>query len=245
MALRLLGDGVGQRATGTIVYIPALADSGDMEPGTRPITATARPASPDYSASLTIAAPPDPRLSVLRAGVRARVTVVAFGGSPAATVLFYVLRVNGSDRLSGSWTATGNQTVAEDLLPGAFNLGSPNLVELFLWVDRGQVDINLAQFWLAVGSKQPSSAPGGVLQVRHQGLMSLVAQVDVAGSGSPTIALAPPQQPSLEMAVTQGVGVRLRVPCLLADNCQLFVGGSAATDLNYLRGLVLTLEEPA
>ncbi len=245
MALRLYGDAAAQRTTSTIVYAPGLADSGDMEPGTRSITATSRPSSADYSVSVSVPLPPDPRVTVLRMGVRARVGIANFGGSPAAGALFYALRVNGVDRLSGSWTAPGNQTAVEDLQPGAFNLGSPNLLELFLWVDRGQVDVNLAQVWLAVGSKQSSSVMAPVVQVRHQGLASLVAQVDVAGAGSPTIALSHPQQPALEMAVVQGAGLRLRVPCALVENPVLLVGGSVATDLNYLRGLVLTLEEPA
>ncbi len=246
MALRLLGDGAVQSAPTTVVYSPGLADSGDLEAGTRSITATARPAAPDYSASLTLPAPPDPRLLVLRLGLRARVTIAAWGGSPSATVLFYALRVNGSDRLTGSWSTTGNQTVAEDLLQGTFTLGSPNLVELFLWTDRGFVDVNLVQFWLAVGSRQVASTlSGGVLQIQHRGLLSLAGQVDIAGGGSPTLALSHPQSLAVDVALTQGAGTRLRVPSFLCDNHVLVCYGSVNTDVCYLRSLVVTLEGTA
>jgi hypothetical protein len=244
MALRLLGDGVVQRGVSSVVYSPGLADSGDLEPGTRSVSATSRPPSPDYSANLTLPAPPDPRLQVLRLGLRVRVNIAGWGGNPAATTLFYAVRVNGSDRLSGSWTTTGTQTVADDLPMGSFNLGPPNLVELFLWADRGFVDVTLAQFWLAVGSRQTAgNLSGGVLQLQHRGLLSLAAQVDVAGGGSPSLAVAHPQLLTAELALVQGVAARLRVPALLAENPLLLCYGTLASDLNYLRSLAVAFEE--
>ncbi len=244
MALRLSGDAAVQGTTSTIVYAPGLADTGDMEPGTRGITATSRPSTADYSASMVVPAPPDPRLAVLRLGLRVRVGIAGFSGSPAATTLFYAVRVNGTDRLTGSWTTSGTQTVAEDLTAGMFALGSPNLVELFLWTDRGQVDINLVQLWMAVGSRQLSSnLSGGVVQVLHRGPLSLSARVEVSGSGSPALALAHPQSGWVDVAVAQGPGAHLRVPCLIADDHLLTCYGSLSTDLNYVRSLTVTLEE--
>jgi hypothetical protein len=61
-----------------ISYMPGLQDSGDLEPGTRTITATTEATGvnvADYHTTLTLAKPDDLRVSVLRIAARVAVTI--------------------------------------------------------------------------------------------------------------------------------------------------------------------------
>jgi len=61
-----------------ISYMPGLQDSGDLETGTKTITATAEAAgvnNADYHAVMTLAKPDDLRITVLRIAARLGVTV--------------------------------------------------------------------------------------------------------------------------------------------------------------------------
>jgi len=225
-----------------IYYHPDLQDSGDLEAATRTITATSKPASADYSTNLTIASPPDARLRVMQLGLRWQVTIDAFG--TGTTTLNYSVHVNGIERASGSWTATGANFGAVNLQEGQFNLDVANTIEIFLWVDAGAgATISLAQFWLAWG--HAGSVWYWIAEIEHTGFLSTQGLLARQGTGTPTFYIFgdPAFYVHACLWATQGAGAGLGLPIALARKFRLACGGSVSTDLNYPRYLQIFLKE--
>lgn len=245
MALRLAGEAASlEEAVSTIVYLPGTPGSGDLEPSTRSISATSRPPTPDYTASLVIPAPPDPRLVVLRSALRLQVTIDSFGGSPAASQLSYAVSVNETERLTGAFTATGSQYATTDLPQGQFQLGTPNQVAVHLWVNQGNATVSAVQLWLVIGSRATSASTSGpLLEVRHRGLLSLVAVVRSIGTSTPTLMFTHPSLQEFELARMSGQWNRLQVPCALADNHILAAFGTSSSDVHYVSHLLVCLRQ--
>lgn len=238
MALKLAGEaGVGESLE-QLVYSPGLPNSGDLEPATRTITAVAKPALADYTTSLTIVAPADPRIQVLRAGLRLGVTIDSFGGVPAATRLNYAVEVNGVQRLTGFWTAVGAQFAVMDLTPGQFNLGTANSIGVFLWVDQGNAVVSLCQVWLGVGST--GTTPRTVATVSHNGFMAFYVQVSGAGTGFPTITVgqqgqSTPSELAFMITKAEGWNTTAKENSLVtAAGIAIDFYGAVATDLSAL-----------
>ena len=237
MALRLAGEDPGaQEHIASVSYVPGLASSGDLEPGTRLVTATAKPGTADYAANLTVPAPPSP-LRVLRLGLRLQVAIDGFGGSPQATQLAYAVHVNGVERLTGAWAASGAQPAAVDLLEGQFTLGAPTAVGVYLWVDQGNATVSAVEAWLGVGTA--ATAAAGVLRVEHRGLLALAAKLMRQGTGTPTLRLAQHQVVWLPVLHVTGPGGVLQAPAVAADRPVLSALGTVATDLNYVETMTL------
>lgn len=241
MALRLAGEDIGvQEVVTTLTYAPSLQNSGDLEPATRTITATAKPGVADYTASLTIPAPPS-QLKVLRLGLRLQVTIDSFGGTPAATQLSYAVHVNGAERLTGVWTATGAQFAAVDLTEGQFNLETANTIGIYLWVNQGNAVVSLAQVWLAVGSRNVVPNVSSIMQILHHGFLSLSAFLRRVGTGTPELLISTPHVNWLQFASVTGDQAKLTVPSLVSRDSVLVCQGTVATDLNYVEVLVVNL----
>ena len=237
MALRLAGEEISvQEVVETITYVPDLASSGDLEPATRTITATAKPGVADYSADLTLPAPSDPRLRVLRLGLRLQVTIDSFGGVPAATQLSYAVHVNGTERLTGTWTATGDGLAAVDLTEGQFDLGTANTIAVYLWVDQGEAVVSLAQAWLAVGTCNTSYTE--IVKMSHRGLAAATVYVQLVGTGTPTTLFG--QQTWHALAQSTGVG-HLPLPSFVANDPVVACNGTVGADLNYVLAVTITL----
>jgi len=171
-------------------YRPLLQDSGDIEGSTRNINVTSKQPVPDYSISLTTPASPDSRLVVKKLGQRFQVRIDSFGGAPAATTLYYSVEGNGVERASGSFTSAGDRPRAWNLGNGQFNLGTPNNIFLYLWVDRGNALISLCQFWQAVGTTgviYPHSVDGTVATIKHSGGVIPQAMLRIIGTGIPNL----------------------------------------------------------
>jgi len=133
--LRLVGEGPGARpgaGGGTLQvvdYLPGVAGSGDLEPGTKTITVTSQPATPDYSTTLTLPSPPQD-MSVLRLCLRVRIYI-----DISDTFAYYAVYLNGAQLFSSqsSYQQTGDWTGAGDVLPPDIVLGSPDQVDIYLW----------------------------------------------------------------------------------------------------------------
>jgi len=240
MALRLAGEAraPGERVW-TRLYIPSVANSGDLEPTTRTVTATAKRPGPDYTASLTLP-PAPPEVRVLRVGLRVGVTLDTLGGTPQATTLFLSVEVDGMEVASGQAGAPGTLYLTTDLPEGAFVLGAPMTVRVYLWVDQGEAVVSACQVWMGVGSTATGSRPS-VVALEHRGLMALLAVVRAQGSGTPSLALRPARPPWYDYAVVSGQWGSLEFPAFLAHGEHLAVGGTVAGDLNFLEALILNL----
>lgn len=141
----------------SIVYTPGLQDSGDLEPGTRTVTAAAAAsglANADYSKALSLAKPGDARLVLKRIATRLAVTI----DSMTAGHLYcraYVDAQDADHRLfDEDWTTTeakldivethsGNKATIFDLLKD----GAAHIFYFFFWVDSGNAVLSLVQLW--------------------------------------------------------------------------------------------------
>ncbi len=177
-----------QEKTELIRYRPVLQDSGDLEAGTKTITATSKPGTPDYTTNLTTPASLDSRLVVKRLGHRLLIHIDSFGGSPGATKLCYSVEVNGVERATGEFTGAGADNVkAWALTEGQFNLGSANTLEVFLWVDQGNAVVSVCQLWQAIGVPGvsfPFQPAMTAIVVKHSGMLIPQALAAMDGTGT-------------------------------------------------------------
>jgi hypothetical protein len=173
-------------------YSPGTQDSDDLEAVQRTVNAAAKPALADYSKSLTIPAPADERWRVRRVGVRLALTI----DSISAGTLSGSIQVNGTERKSFTLSGAGEKMVAFDLLEGQFVTGTPNLYDIFLWVDSGEAVISQCRLWQGVGSTDNGYNYLLCLQVRHQGWVQWMIETNRLGAGSS------------ELRIGQGDGAR-------------------------------------
>jgi len=213
-------------------YNPGLQSSGDLEAATKTITATAKPATADYSTNLTIASPPDDRLKITLLGLRWQVTIDSFG--TGTTTLNYSVHVNGTERKTGSWTATGDQFDGVNLTEGQFNLGTANAIEIFLWVDAGAgATISVVQFWLAWG--YVGSVWNWIADLAHDGYFSIQGFVTREGTGQPHFRVSgePKVYIHVQLYYVYGAGANVSANNILCSKPKLGCGGTVQTDLNY------------
>lgn len=243
MALKLAGEIVGiKEKLCYLNYVPGLQDSGDLESATKAVTATAKQGTPDYTANLTTPALSDSRVKARNMGLRLQVTIDSFGGTPQATQLHYSVEVNGTQRISGYFTATGaNYAGANlDVQAGQANVGTANEIKVYLWVDQGEVVVSLCQVWQALGAYGTTAK--GALSVNHWGEAYLGGMsAYIVGTGSPTtlFVLRPETDSSWsEEQLGSGFG---RV--LLAGDHYFCCMSSVATSLAYFRVLAITLRD--
>lgn len=124
MALRLAGEEIGiQEKIESISYTPGVQGSGDLEAGTRTITATVEASglgNADYNQALTLAKPDDIRLVVKRIAARLAVTVDSFDAATHLYCRVYVDVQDANHRLfDEDWSSAGAKLDAVDTHPGA------------------------------------------------------------------------------------------------------------------------------
>ncbi len=230
----------------TIAYNPALQDSGDLEVGTKTITATSKQATPDYTTNLTTPNVPDSRVLVRRLCQRLAITIDSLNGG--ATKLYYSVAVNGVERATGEFTGTGAKLVSWNLAEGQFNLGTANTIGVFLWVDAGNAVISVCQLWQAVGSNNAYDwqSAGNILVVKHTGFISVGGTIRVLGTGSPTFVAYPleleQQLSGYRLLSKTGDYAKIAPDCLaLVRELNLRAQGTVATDLNYFTEMLFIL----
>lgn len=241
MSLRLAGEEISLEKVEYLAYNPGLQDSGDLEAATRTITATAKQATQDYLANLTTPAPTDSRIAVKRLALRLQVTIDSFNAGAAQ--LNFSVEVNGAERITGSWSATGAQYAGADLVVGTqLNLGTANQLKVYLWVNAGNAVVSLCQLWQAVGH-YGDGATAGVeqLQVTHRGLAHLhtfYAALVGSGTGTMRFTLLPNRtiNGATEYDITSGARL-----VLMAGAHNFGVHSTVATDLTYFRNFYILL----
>ncbi len=161
-------------------YAPEIQNSGDLEAATKTISATAKPETADYSASLAIPAPNDARWQAKRAGIRLQLTI----DSTSSAHLYGTLYVNSVERKTFDLTGTSDKIIVVDLTEGQFNIGTTNNFEVYLWVDTGETTISLCQIWQAVGSTDTGYTFPVCLQLLHSGMAQWMIETNRIGSGT-------------------------------------------------------------
>ncbi len=162
----------------TIDYGPGLEDTGDLEGGTRTITATVEAAgvgNADYSHSMALAKPVDPRLVVKRIAARLAVNIDTMTAGHLHCRV-YVDQQDADHRLFDSdWDTTGEKLAADTVYADSkaviFDLlrdGSSHTFYFFLWVDSGNAVISRIQLWEGVGTSSTDSigAPNTLVMTR-------------------------------------------------------------------------------
>ena len=223
----------------TIVYNPGLQDSGDLEPGTKTITATSKPLVVDYTANLTTPNVPDTRVVVRRLCQRLNIHIDSFGGAQPATKLNYSIVVNAIERATGEFNGVNaDNLISWDVTEGQFNLGSANTIEVFLWVDNGNAVISVCQLWQGVGTCTTgwSSFP---FEVKHSGLAQVSTNFSRIGSGSVgchlmSLGTSSAMSESLQGDISSKISI-------VNGSFAIRLKGSVVTDLNYVSVFNLVL----
>ncbi|HEX74271.1 MAG TPA: hypothetical protein G4N93_03895 [Dehalococcoidia bacterium] len=175
----------------TIYYNPELRDTGDLESGTKTITATSKPGAADYSKVMSMAKPSDIRMLIKVIGARLSVTRDS-GTSSNLYCSVYVDDADGSEAdhclFDGVDVQAGSLQV-QNVLVGTkevlFNLlkdGSTHTFYFFFWCDSGNSVISLVELWYGVGATGASHC--FVLTVGHTGLMMFGMHRGGIGSGT-------------------------------------------------------------
>jgi hypothetical protein len=165
-----------------VQYSPGLLGGVDLEAATKTITATAESATPDYTTTLTMAAPTDSRISVLRLAMRLAVTVDSFTG--AGAVLNYRVKLAGASVATGTITtgaSTGAKLVNFDIAAGT--LTGALIFTIFFWVDADTAVISVVTPQVGIGSVQ-AAATAPCLSFAGKGLVQLRGDLAKAGAGN-------------------------------------------------------------
>lgn len=244
--LKLAGEfEVGREKIESIVLEFGAPNTGDLEAGTKTISATTEASgvgNADYSSSKTLPKPSDVRLEVKRICARLAVTIDSTNGGFALQCRVYVDAQDADHRLFDvTWdNITGQYFEVIDLTSGTiFDLlsdGSAHTFYFFFWSQYGGHIISQVQLWEGVGTYSTSRQL--VLQLSHEGFCYIYVRALQIGSGSGQYTLFFKDQ-SLQRykADTSNDGRDL----LLIKDIDIKLKGTVATDLNYIDGVAINL----
>jgi hypothetical protein len=248
--LKLAGEfEIGREKCERIIYAPGIKDSGDLEAGTKTITATAEASgvgNADYSSSLTLSAPGDSRLIIERIAARLNVTI----DSMTAGHLYCRVYIDAQDAdhrlFDKDWTTTGSKLEAVDKDSGTiFSLlkgGSAHTFYFFFWVDSGNAVLSVVELWEGVGTCAASE--GSIvkcLSIDHKGFVSINYTQSRQGTGTPVTRVTPSTATSPWVLQTSGSWARAMLPSCLIYDAAIWVYGSVAAALNYISDMVVIL----
>jgi len=235
----------------TIYYMPGVQDSGDLETAAKSIVRTAEASglqNADYNRPLTIPQPADLRLTVKRLAARLAVNIDSFDVATHLYCRVYVDIQDADHRLFDmDWTGSGSKLIVADTFTGnkttVFNLlkdGAAHTFYFFFWVNQANnAVISLVQLWEGVACSD--STPQPVLDIAHDGFISLYCRVDKQGTGSSSLWLCLPDTYDYISKATNSVAYEMAVPAAIVNNFHLRINASVATDLWYLHIMHITL----
>jgi hypothetical protein len=236
----------------TLSYTPSLQDSGDLEAGTKTITATTEASgigNADYSHALTLAKPGDARLVVKRIASRLAVTIDSFDTATHLYCRVYVDTQDADHRLfDEDWDGTGAKLDAVDTAEGTketiFDLlkdGAAHTFYFFFWVDQANnAIISLVELWEGVGTCSESAAYREVLRFDLVGYISTIVGAYRVGSGTSTLYWRPKDQAYYFFYSTTAVSGSYGYS-FVCNHDGLSLKGSVATDLSYLTKVIVNL----
>ena len=240
-------------------YYPGVQDSGDLESGTKTITATSEASgvgNADYNDAMTLAKPGDARIVIQKICARISFTIDSFDTATILNCRVYV-DVQDADHLliDTSHNAASNKLFAFDTHAGAkpvaFALiadGAEHTYYFFFWVNQAtNAVISVVNLWVGVGSLQGNSTNAGeVVLFNHDGLINLAWQVSKVGSGTQRCVLAldcTVSNPDIAGIADNALSKSAGSPMLVLSKALktgMSIFGSVGTDLNYLDILVVT-----
>lgn len=238
----------------SIGYQPGLQDSGDMEAGTKSITATIEAtgiANADYNVTLTLPKPDDIRLSVLRIAARLAVTIDGITAGQLNCCVYVDSQDAEHHLFDADWTSAGAKLAAidthENNLSAIFNLlkdGQVHTFYFFFWVDSENATISLCQLWEGVGTCDIGWWGVDILALDYTGLVSTSSWLGIQGTGTLTHWLTDgwfSQFNFITYLRNELVLGYNETTCVVKKGVHIFAGGSVTTDLNYLYGCIFIL----
>ena len=233
----------------TLLYEPGLQNTGDLEAATETIVAVAEATgvgNADYSAALTLPAPPDARLVILRIAARLAVTIDSITAG-TLNCRVYVDQQDANHRLFDlNWNVAGAKLAAQDTLTGTmqtiFNLlknGAAHTFYFFFWVNAGNAVLSLVQLWEGVGSCNLTPVYA-YLQINHIGWLTIGNRFSRVGTGTQSqrfvYDVLSKWRQFLTAAIENNVQTHIVNPGMILTG-----GGSVAADLNYLTDFKVVL----
>ena len=234
MSLKLAGEEMGlQEKIKTVHFGESGKDSGDLESGTKTITATSKQGTPDYTTDLTIPAPTDPDglFTLLLMAMRLVLTV----DSMTANTLNWSVELNDVEKITGSCNAVGDYADCEDFTSGWNALGTAQNIKIYFWVDSGNAVLSKVQTQLAPGSAGTDWE--NIAKIKFAGFMSLVYYPSRFGTGTYMLYLRTEDQDNFNL--TGGSGDQSLFGWISSKGVYLRGHGSVATDLNFLQNLLV------
>ena len=181
-----------------IQYRPDKQDTGDLEPGTRTITATLEAsgiANADYSKALTFTIPTDSRLELKRVACQLYAVIDSIPAGDTNLYCRVYVDAQDADHLlfDENWDSTGAKVDAVDTHAGAkatiFNIlksGVAHTLYFFFWKAGTGTGIVLSQVLLyeAVATCTTSTYGVELLRLIHTGLVSIGLTISRYGTGT-------------------------------------------------------------
>ena len=238
-----------------ISYMPGLQDSGDMEAGTKTITATAEAAgvnNADYHAVMTLAKPDDLRITVLRIAARLGVTVESMTAGQLNCRVYVDSQDTAHRLFDCQWTNAGTKFAAIDtcltdlsVIFSQLNDGRAHTFYVYCWGNTGNAVVSLCQLWEGVGTCDTGWWGVEILALKHAGWVSTASRVYVQGSGTLSHYLTDGtfQQGNF---ITDFINNKVifsygETTCLTTNGVNINAGCMVATDINYLYGCTFVL----
>lgn len=256
MALKLAGEEIGiQERVEATVYNPGLPDTGDLETGTKTITATAEASgvgNADYSEALTLDKPDDTRLIIKRVCSRLKVTIDSMTAGNLYCRVYVDVQDANHRLFDKDWASSGDRLEVVALTSGTlFDLlsdGAEHTFYFFFWVDSDNAVVSLVELWEAVGQND-ASGNSYCMQLDHSGLIQLTGIIRRLGTGSMDV------RGSIQPGNDKNVGTVWRfissasfgiigaeqpnTLVLVKDYFYLLTQASVATDLVYVDTLII------
>ena len=252
MTLKLAGEETGiQEKIELIKYNSGFQDSGDLETGTKTITATSKQVAADYSKSLTLTKPSDARIVVSIIAARLQVTRDS-GSSANLNCTVSVDSADGStNRLFDAVDVQASAGLAlTNVSSGAvFNLlsdGAAHTFYFFFWVNAGDSVISLVQLWEGVGASGTIAWNLAIyfLQLTMKGLVTVCWSVSRVGTGTADGIFFYSGMTDWLAHIVRGTCNNQEVApdiFLASGDVRLHFFSSVATDLVYLSNLTIVL----
>ena len=237
-----------------LLYQPGLQDSGDLEGGSRTITAGAEAsglANATYTSSLTLPKPSDDRLIIKRICARLQVTIdtIASGDNDLYCRVYVDAQDTNHRLFDLDWNSTGVKLLAVDTYSGAlatiFGLlkdGASHTFYFFFWKagTSAGITISLVQLWEGVGSKI-AGAGTPCLGISHTGFLSGFIACTKAGTGSSSLRLCQGIQDTTYAWYLISTTSESPIPLTMGVNYGIAINTTVDTDIAYLIRILLTL----
>jgi hypothetical protein len=246
-----------QEVIEAISYQPGLQDSGDMEAGTKTITATAEATgvnNADYHTVMSLTRPEDLRLTVIRIAARLAVTVDSITAGQINCRAYTDIQDAEHRLFDLHWTYAGDKLAATDTcsdnLSAIFNLlkdGGAHTFYVFCWVNTGNAVINLCQLWEGVGTCSTDWWGTDIVTLSYTGWVSTASRLYVQGTGPLKHMLTDGNFNQgnfiTDLNTNKVIYSFGDTTCLLQNGVNVYAACSVATDLTYLDGCKFVMKK--